>query len=188
MNLVHIDRIRFHAFLLSGAMMLLCGCGASNHQGNLPASNPAPLSAANVNLIFVVSADLQYQASGDVNADTANLTAQGLQRTLLMAPYLQHAVLGNQNVSAIYALEPMTHLQTSSGYPDMTALETVQQFALMNQFTMMSPYPEMGSDDRQQFPNQHVLRSGFGTHRRDRAISVLPVPGLPGDRLQQYRQ
>ena len=117
MNLVHIDRIRFHAFLLSGAMMLLCGCSASNNQGNLPASNPPPLSAANVNLIFVVSADLQYQASGDVNADTANLTAQGLQRTLLLAPYLQHAVLGNQNVTAIYALEPMTHLQTTSNIP-----------------------------------------------------------------------
>ena len=145
MKLIHIDRIRFHAFLLSGAMMLLCGCGASNHQGNLPASNPAPLSAANVDLIFVVSDDLLYQGIGNVNADTANLTAQGLQRTLLLAPYLQQTILGNQNVTGIYALEPMTHLQTASDYPDMAALEAVQQFALMNQFTMMSPYSDMGS-------------------------------------------
>ncbi|MGA7110103.1 MAG: hypothetical protein WBV28_20475 [Terracidiphilus sp.] len=174
MNLVHIDRIRFHAFLLSGAMMLLCGCGASNHQGNLPASNPAPLSTTNINLIFVVSADLQYQASGDVNADTANLTAQGLQRTLLMAPYLQHAVLGNQNVSAIYALEPMTHLQTSSGYPDMTALETVQQFALMNQFTMMSPYPEMESTTGNSFP----INSSYVPGSEPDGV-IAPSPSYP---------
>ena len=152
MNLIHIDRIRFHALLLSGATMLLCGCGASNHQGNLPASNPPPLSAANVNLIFVVSPDLQYQANGDVNADTANLTAQGLQRTLQMAPFLQQNLLGGQNANAIYALEPMTHLQTSSRYPDMSALEDMQQFALMNQFTMMSPYSDMGSATGNSFP------------------------------------
>ena len=132
-------------------MMLLCGCGGSNHQGNLPASNPR-LSAANVNLIFVVSDDLLYQGVGDVNADTANLTAQGLQRTLLLAPYLQQTILGNQNVTGIYALEPMTHLQTASDYPDMAALEAVQQFALMNQFTMMSPYSDIGSATGNSFP------------------------------------
>ncbi len=67
---------------------------------------------------------------------TANLTAQGLQRTLLLAPYLQQKVLGGDFVTAIYALEPMTHLQTTSNYPDMAALETVQQFALLNVVTL----------------------------------------------------
>ncbi len=46
-----------------------------------------------------------------------------------MGSYLQKKVLGNQNVTGIYALEPMTHLQTANNYPDMVALETVQQFA-----------------------------------------------------------
>jgi hypothetical protein len=49
-----------------------CACG--------PASGPganAPLSADNLNLIFVVSPDLACHAPGDVNPDTANLTPQG---------------------------------------------------------------------------------------------------------------
>ena len=97
---------------------------------------PAPLSASNVNLIFVVSEDLAYQASGDVNPTTANLSNQGLQRTLLVAPFLQRQVLGTKNVTGIYALEPMTHLQTAGNYPDMAALETIQQFSLLNQETL----------------------------------------------------
>jgi hypothetical protein len=96
------------------------------------------LSAANVNLVFVVSDDLAYQAPGDVNEQTANLTSQGLNRSLLMAAYLQKDVLGQENVTGIYALEPMTHLQTAANYPDMAALETIQQFALLNQITISS--------------------------------------------------
>jgi hypothetical protein len=118
---------------------------ASNSTGSTTAAltitvNPAPLSADNINLIFVVSQDLAYQASGDVNPITTNLTSQGLQRSLLMAPFLQQDVLGMNNVTGIYALEPMTHTQTTSGgsYPDMVALETIQQFALLNQITLSS--------------------------------------------------
>jgi hypothetical protein len=63
---------------------------ASNSTGSTTAAltitvNPVPLSADNINLIFVVSEDLAYQASGDINPLTANLTSQGLQRSLLMA-------------------------------------------------------------------------------------------------------
>ncbi|MGD0697833.1 MAG: putative Ig domain-containing protein, partial [Terriglobia bacterium] len=77
---------------------------ASNTTGSTTATltitvNPAPLSADNINLIFVVSEDLAYQASGDVNPLTANLTSQGLQRSLLMAPFLQQNVLGGENVT-----------------------------------------------------------------------------------------
>jgi hypothetical protein len=118
---------------------------ASNSTGSTTAAltitvNPVPLSADNINLIFVVSEDLAYQASGDVNPLTANLTSQGLQRSLLMASFLQQNVLGGENVTGIYALEPMTHLQTTTTgyYPDMVALETVQQFALLNQITLSS--------------------------------------------------
>jgi hypothetical protein len=110
------------------ALALLAGCGGSNAP-----PTPASLNPAKLNLIFVVSEDLAYQAPGDVNPTTANLTNQGLQRSLLMATFLQQQVLGTQNVTGIYALEPMTHLQTASKYPDIVALETIQQFAMLNQ-------------------------------------------------------
>ena len=114
------------------ALTLLAGCGSSGQP------TPAPLSAGNLNLIFVVSEDLAYHATGDVNPKTANLTSQGLQRSLQMATFLKESVLAGRNVAAIYAIEPMTHLQTTDNYPDMVALETVQQFALLNQVTLSS--------------------------------------------------
>jgi hypothetical protein len=101
----------------------------------------APLSADNVNLILVVSPGLAYQSPGDINPNTANLTNQGLQRSLLMATYLKQRVLGINNVTSIYALAPMTHLQTVNNYPDMTAIGYIQQFALLNQFTQPLPSP-----------------------------------------------
>jgi hypothetical protein len=84
----------------------------------------------------VVTPDLAYLAPGDVNPETANLTDQGLQRSLLMATYLKKQVLGGQNVNRIYALEPMTHLQTSNRYPDMAAIGYIQQFAMLNQIAL----------------------------------------------------
>src|ERR1035438_1335834 len=83
------------SLFLALALTLLAGCGSS--QPAPPA--PAPLSADNLNLIFVASEDLAYQASGDMNPSTANLTNQGLQRSLLMATFLQHRVRGVQNVT-----------------------------------------------------------------------------------------
>ncbi len=100
------------------ALTLLAGCGSSGQP------TPAPLSAGNLNLIFVVSEDLAYHATGDVNPKTANLTSQGLQRSLLMATFLKESVLAGENVTAIYAIEPMTHLQTTNNYPDMRAALT----------------------------------------------------------------
>jgi hypothetical protein len=55
-----------------------------------------------------------------------------------MATFLQQNVLGTNNVTAIYALEPMTHLQTTNHYPDMVALLNMQQFAMLNQITLSS--------------------------------------------------
>jgi hypothetical protein len=117
---------------LALALTLLAACGSSQ-----PAP-PAPLSTDSLNLIFVVSPDLAYQAPGDINPRTANLTNQGLQRSLLTATFLQQKVLGMQNVTEIYALEPMTHLQAANHYPDMVALESIQQFAMLNQITLSS--------------------------------------------------
>jgi hypothetical protein len=122
-------------FLICMLIFSLSGCGGDSSGENAPPT-PAPLRADNINLIFVVSPDLAYNAPGDINPSTANLTNQGLQRSLLMATYLKQQVLGSRNVTDIYALEPMTHLQTANNYPDMAAIGSIQQFALLNQITI----------------------------------------------------
>jgi hypothetical protein len=124
---------------LTAIFLLIFGaCGSSSNGDTPPPTTPTPLSAANINLIFVVSEDLTNNAAGDINPDTANLTSQGLQRTLLMASFLKQTVLGGENVTGIYALEPMTHMQaaTTGIYPDMVPLEIIQQFAMLNQVTL----------------------------------------------------
>ena len=121
-------------FLSMVIFAFFTGCSSSQS----PVSNPSPLLASDINLIFVVSQDLDYSGKGDVNPITATLTVQGLQRSLAMATFLQKSVLGGNNVNAIYALEPTTHLQTVNNYPDMNALMAVQQFALLNQITLSS--------------------------------------------------
>jgi hypothetical protein len=124
--------------LLLISVLTLANCGGNSAPQPPEPSNPAPLSSSNLNLIFVASEDLAYQASGDINPSTANLTSQGLQRSLQTATFLQQKVLGMQNVTQVYALEPMTHLQTANNYPDMVGLETIQQFAMLNQVTLSS--------------------------------------------------
>jgi len=118
------------------ALTLFAGCGGSAAPAPPSPPAPAPLSADNINLIFVVSEDLAYHAPGDINPRTANLTNQGLQRSLRMATFLQQDVLGNKNVRAIYAVMPTTHPQTASKYPDMVGLETIEQFAMLNEITL----------------------------------------------------
>jgi hypothetical protein len=117
------------SLLLIFALMLLAGC-----EGDIESTGP--LNTNNVNLIFVVSPDLAFDPLGDIEATTANLNNQGLQRSLLMGTYLKEQILGTNNVTRITVLEPMTHLQTANNYPDMTAIGFIQQFALLNRFTM----------------------------------------------------
>jgi hypothetical protein len=126
-NRISLVRSLFLVFVLS----VLIGCG-----GGSRLDSPASLSTGNVNLIFVTSPDLAYQGLGDVNPVTANLSNQGLQRSLLMARFLKQQVLGGNNVTGIYALAPMTHLQTADNYPDMGAIGYIQQFALLNQISL----------------------------------------------------
>lgn len=111
-------------------LSLLAGCSGT------PETDPAPLDASNVNLIFVVSEDVTFHSPGDLNTNTANLTSRGLQRALRMGTFLQQNVISGNNVTRIYALEPMTHLETANSYPDMAALETIQEFAMLNQTTI----------------------------------------------------
>ncbi len=105
---------------------------------------PQQKQSGQINLIFVVSEDLAYQTSGDVNPYTANLTSQGLERSLLTGTYL-HQLAGTTSVNGIYALTPMSHLQTASRFPDMAAAEAVEQFALLTPVTMSTIYPGYGS-------------------------------------------
>ena len=112
---------------------LLAGCGNAADQAT---DSTSSLSADNINLVFVASPDLAFSAPGDVNPATANLSSQGLQRSLLMATYLKQQVLGGKNVNRIYALAPMTHLQTAANYPDMAAIGFIQQFAMLNQISI----------------------------------------------------
>ena len=84
----------------------------------------------------MASPDLAYQGAGDVDPATANLTGQGLQRSLLLAAYLKQQVLGGSNVTRIYTLQPMSHVQTANNYPDMAAIEYIQQFVLLNQISL----------------------------------------------------
>jgi hypothetical protein len=88
MNMNRISVIR--SLFLVLALTLLAGCGGGSNT-----NSTAPLSVKNLNLIFVVSLDLAYQSPGDINPETANLTNQGLQRSLLMATYLKHHMLGS---------------------------------------------------------------------------------------------
>jgi hypothetical protein len=100
----------------------LCSRGCGGNLSTAAQKAPAALAAATANLIFEVSEDLNHHSHGDVNPDTADLTPQGLQRSQLMAPYLQQKVVSNNNVTAIYALDPMTHLLTTRGYPKFDRL------------------------------------------------------------------
>ncbi|MGC2110563.1 MAG: hypothetical protein WA655_13660 [Candidatus Korobacteraceae bacterium] len=192
--------------LLVISLTLLTGCGGSASPTPptppVPPAPPAPLTASNVNLIFVVSEDLAFQASGDVNPKTANLTSQGLQRSLLMATFLKNQVLGSKNVTSIYALEPMTHLQTANQYPDMVAPESIQQFALLNQITLSSDleggspytgqnYPINASYSSEPMPSDVPAPSQFCTNCRgldfndhngdnETLVGHIVTAGLPG--------
>ncbi len=80
---------------------MLVGCDGGSNSG--PGTTPS-LSDGNVNLIFVVTPDLAYNTAGDINPTTANLTSQGLQRSLMMATYLKQQVLGGKKVTGIYTI------------------------------------------------------------------------------------
>jgi hypothetical protein len=149
------------------ALALVLGCG-----GGSATRGPAPLSGANTNLVFVVSPDLAYQTAGDVQPDTANLSSQGLQRSLRMAPYLEQRVLGGNPVSGIYALAPMTHLQTAGGYPDMAAIGFIQPFALQSRITLplaAGPYTA----------NSYPIRVSYASGSVPSGVAT-PTPPYPG--------
>ncbi len=116
--------------LILGLILVLCS--------GIVSGSTLPLSEENINLIFVIPPDLANDPLGDIQQDTANLNNQGLQRSLLMGSFLKHDLLGPQNVTAIFTLVPMTHLQTENNYPDMASIGFIEQFALLNQITVIN--------------------------------------------------
>lgn len=150
-------------------VLLLSGCGGSSDSGG------SGLLSSNINLIFVTTPDLAYQAPGDVDPSTANLTSQGLQRSLLMATYLKEQLLEQRNVTAIYALSPMTHLQTAHGYPDMGAIGYIQQFALLNQITLLKTTA-----------NSYPIRAAYAPGSVPDGV-VQPSPFIPGAQGLDFR-
>ncbi len=143
------------------AFALIAGCGASAGHDPARSPNPEPLSPADLNLIFVVSADLAFHDTGDIDPGTANLTSQGLQRSLGTATFLAERVLGGRNVTSIHALEPTTHPQTSANYPDMAALGSIQQFALLNQITLSSDGHGSNASTGDSYPVSASYAAGF---------------------------
>ena len=160
---------------LTLALAPLAGCGGTSRS---TVTNPAPLSADNLNLIFVVSGDLAYQTAGDISPTTANLTSQGLQRSLQMATFLKKDVLGTENVSGISVLEPMTHLQTAENYPDMAAIADLQQFSLLNQVTMSGTIQGWTPLTAYSYPIN--VSYGYGTSYSGVAAPALICPACQG--------
>jgi hypothetical protein len=164
--------------LLSGTLLctflltlaLVAGCGSNS-------KTAAPLNAKNINLIFVVSPDLDHSDRGDINKGTANLTNQGLQRSLLLAAFLKSKVLGMKNVTGIYTLAPMTHLQTAKKYPDMAAVEFIQQFTFLNQMAL-SAAPGSPSFTGNNFP----INASYASGAVPKGVTGPPVfiPGCQG--------
>lgn len=153
------------AFLL--ALTLVTGCGSGSKA--VP-----PLSAKNINLIFVVSPDLDHSDRGDISKDTANLTNQGLQRSLLLATFLKQKILGKKNVTGIYALAPMTHLQTANKYPDMAALEFIQHFSFLNQMALSG-----GPGSPSFTGNNYPINASYAAGAVPSGVAGPPVP-VPG--------
>lgn len=146
------------------ALTLLAGCGGDSG----PAST-ASLSGKNLNLIFVVTPDLANDPLGDINPVTANLSNQGLQRSLLLATYLKQQLLGTNNVTGIHVIQPMTHLQTANKYPDMAAIGFIQQFALLNKITIQGTTAD-----------SYPLYAGYGGQGDVPGGVVEPNPYIPG--------
>ncbi|MBA4418190.1 MAG: hypothetical protein C0392_09825 [Syntrophus sp. (in: bacteria)] len=157
------------ALILCGGLTIICSGGGGGSDDLVVPNTTGPLSAGNINLIFVISPDLANDPLGDINSTTANLNNQGLQRSLLMGTYLKQQLLGGNNVTAISVLEPMTHLQTVNNYPDMAAIGFIQQFALLNQITIQGTTA-----------NSYTLHAGYGGPGDVPAGVVAPSPYVPG--------
>jgi hypothetical protein len=92
-----------------------------------------------------------------------------------MASYLKQQVLGGKNVTSIYALAPMTHLQTANNLPDMAALGAIQQFAMLNQISLPTFFAPASQTPGNSFP----LNVGYAAGMVLPTGVVAPFAPLP---------
>jgi hypothetical protein len=106
-------------FLIAAILIIAGGCG-----GGGGGSAPDTLNPQALNLVFVRSADIDRATGG--------LSVRGLNRALAMGSFLED-ILAGEPASGIHALEPATHPISSNAIPDLSPLETIEQFALLYQ-------------------------------------------------------
>ncbi len=167
------------------AMALLAGCGGSSGH-SAPAPNPPALSAGNVNLIFVVSEDLAYQAPGDINPKHGEPYQSGFA-----------AVAAHGHVPATAgARDQECHRHLRAGTDDPFA----NREAITPTWPRLRPFSSSpcstrsrcpvtlraGPSFRPQLPDQCILCGRVDTQRSCHAIAVLPE--LPGSRFQRPRR
>ncbi|MBF0530806.1 MAG: hypothetical protein HQK55_16370 [Deltaproteobacteria bacterium] len=95
-----------------------------------------------------------------------------------MGTFLQQQVLGTKNVTGIYALEPMSHLQTANKYPDMAGLVAIQQFALLNQISLVSTSPGQSPYTGNSYPINTSYTAG--SLPNGVAEPLVPCPACQG--------
>ena len=135
-------------------MLALVG-GAGCEAGPEPTG---PLSADNINLIFVLSPDLANDPLGDVNPATANLNNQGLQRSLLMGSYLKEQLAGDRQRYQHFrarADDPSANRKQLPGHGGNRIYSAVRP---------SQPNDHSGRN-RQQLPTQHGLWAGINPRR-----------------------
>ncbi len=158
------------ALCLVLSFLIVAGCQPASLSVT---ASPPPLSADAINLVFVSTPDLAFQGPGDVNPDTANLSDQGLQRSLQMATYLKDRVLGGKNVNRIFALAPMTHLQTTHKYPDMASIGYIQQFAMLNSVSLTGLG---GYGSTPYTANSYPINASYGAGTLPSGVVTSPNP------------
>lgn len=96
-------------------------------------ANNNALNSDKINFIFVTSPDLKFHDTDDIQKINTNLTVQGLNRSFKIASFIKDEILAQQNITKIFTIQPLSHIQ--NGYPDMTSLEFIEQFAMLNEST-----------------------------------------------------
>ena len=163
------------------ALTLLAGCGGSS--GPSARSNSRSAEREQPQSDLRGERGSGFQRFRRRQSRTANLTNQGLQRSLLMATFLKRRVLGRKNVTGVYALEPMTHLQTAGNYPDMAALETFSSSRCSTRSRCPARPRRRFPVYRQQLSDQCVVCASVPLPS---GVATPPhLPELPGPRFRR---
>lgn len=119
-----LDRYKFRViavnFFILFLSSMLFGCG--NGSNSSVTANPSPvISESDINMFFIQSLE--------PNSATGSLSIKGLNHSLLLGQMLTQ-IIGNGKVTNIYAEMPETQL--INGYPNMMALQSIENYAVLN--------------------------------------------------------